>query len=195
MRTYLVLLAALVSACGGGSPTSPTGASERFVWTVNGESFTASSNGRGARRGAGDGSGIELVGFSCGQNAGLSIQTRGASARTYVVGTTPQPLFGDPTIVGPGAPDTDVWVTWTADARSGDAARASAWVAPGVPRLVNGVWVPIFGSGSVTISGISADWVSGSFSFELVPDRDNMASGTRTLQGTFELSFREKKIC
>jgi hypothetical protein len=171
MRLGMLLVTVIATACGG-SPASPTGQAESFTWTVNGQSFTAASNGRGALRA---GVGLSVTGAVCGSGAILSITVPNPSAGTYSV--------------GPGA----VTVSWTPDARTGSAANES-WSAPGTPRVVGNVLVT-GGSGSVTISNVSSDWVSGSFSAEVVASPSNRDTGSKTLQGNFELSFRERTIC
>ena len=171
MRLGILLVAVIAAACGG-SPTSPTGQSESFTWTVNGQSFTATSNGRGALRA---GSVLSVTGNDCGSGAHLSINVPNLSVGTYGV--------------GPGA----VTVSWTPDARTSSAAN-EAWYAPGTPRVVGNAFVT-GGSGSVTILSISSDWVSGSFSAEVVANPSNRDTGPKTVQGSFELSFRDRTIC
>ena len=92
-----------------------------------------------------------------------------------------------------GEGDGRVSVNWTPNARTG-AAASEAWSAPGTPRLVGGTFVR-GGSGSVTISSISGDWITGTFSFEVVAEPSNRDTATKTLQGSFELSFRQRTIC
>jgi len=144
---------------------------------VNGESFTATSNGMSALRA---GSNLSLTGADCGRGAIFGILIRAANLSaggTYPVGEL----------------DGTASINWTPDARTSAAAN-EAWSAPGLPRVVNNVLVR-GGSGTVTISSISGDWVSGTFSFEVVPNPSNRDTGMKTLQGSFELSFRERTIC
>jgi hypothetical protein len=172
----LVLLAMFGVACGD-SPTSPSGVSEGVSWTVNGESFRASSNGMAALRVSGT---LSLTGADCGRGPIIGMFIAGANMSapgTYSVGN------------GAGFST----VTWTPDARSG-ASAGEAWTAPGIPRVVNGVLVG-GGSGSVTVSSITNDWVSGSFTFEVVANPGNQDGGNKSIQGTFELSFRERTVC
>ena len=171
LRYGILLLAVIAAACGG-SPTSPTGEAESFAWTVNGQSFAASSNGRGALR---TGSVLALLGGDCGSGANMSINVRNLSVGTYEV--------------GPGA----ATVSWAPDTRTGQAAQ-EAWNAPGTSRVVGNAIVT-GGSGSVTISSISSDWVSGSFSAVVVANPSNRDAGSKTVQGSFQLSFRERTIC
>ena len=196
MRGATLVIALITTACGG-SPTSPGGEQERFTWTVNGESFTATSNGLGALRSATGGTctttttspdgtvvvstgpcGAKLFldGADCNRKASLNIQILSANVMsgTYSVG------------------DKGANVTWTPDARTSDTAR-ERWIAPGF--AIVGAAVVSLGSGSVTISNISSEWVSGRFSFEVVPDSSNQDTSAKTLQGSFELSFRERTIC
>lgn len=171
MRLGVLLVAVIATACGG-SPTSPTGQAESFTWTVNGQSFTATSNGRGALRA---GSALSVTGGNCGSGAILNINVPNLSVGTYGV--------------GPGA----ATISWTPDARTGSAAN-EAWYAPGTPRVVGNTIVS-GGSGTVTISSISSDWVSGSFSAEVVANASNRDTTSKTVLGNFELSFRERTIC
>ncbi|NOT27724.1 MAG: hypothetical protein HOP16_16680 [Acidobacteria bacterium] len=173
MRVGILMIAALAAACAGGdSPTSPSGQQENFAWTVNGQSFTASSNGRGALRA---GAVLSLTGGNCSAGAIINLNVPSLAPGTYNV--------------GPNA----VNVTWTPDARTGSAAN-EAWHAPAIPRVVNNVLVA-GGSGSVTISSISSEWVSGTFTAEAVAGPTNRETGARMIQGSFELSFRERTIC
>ena len=176
MKVLTAMVIVATVACGG-SPTSPGGERERVTWTVNGESFTASSNGMGALRA---GSALSLTAGDCGSGAVLSMLVRAAnftSGQTYQVG------------------DGDGMVTanWTPDARTG-AAAGEAWSAPGLSRVGNNVIVRP-GSGLLTITSISADWVAGTFTFENLANPSNRDVGTKTVQGSFELSFRERTIC
>ena len=171
MKHGILLVAVIAAACGG-SPTSPTGQAEGFRWTVNGQSFAATSNGRAALRA---GSALIVTGGDCSSGAFLNINVPNLSVGTYGV--------------GPGA----VTVSWTPDARTASAAN-EAWSAPGIPRVVGNAIVS-GGSGSVTISSISSDWVSGSFSAEVVASPSNRDTGAKTVQGSFELSFRDRTIC
>ena len=176
MRYAALLLTLTVVACGG-SPTSPSGATEAGTWTVNGESFRASSNGLGATRTGGT---LGLTAAECGRGAFLGMMIRAANMSapaTYAVGD------------GDGMAS----VSWTPDARTG-ASASEAWAAPGLPRVVGGVLVR-GGSGSVTITGISGEWVSGTFAVEVAPNPGNQDTAMKTVQGTFELSFREGTIC
>ena len=173
MKHGILLFAVIAAACGG-SPTSPTGETESFTWTVNGQSFNATSNGRGA---LGAGSFLTLTGSDCGSGAHLnmSIDAPNLSAGTYAVES--------------GA----VSVNWTPDARTGQAAQ-EAWYAPGTPRVVGNAIVS-GGSGSVTISSISPDWVSGSFNVEVIANPSNRDAGSKTVRGIFQLSFHDRTIC
>ena len=92
--------------------------------------------------------------------------------------------------VGDG--DGRVSVDWAPDACTG-AAASEAWSAPGT-RLVGGMFVR-GGSGSVTISSVSSDWIPGTFSFEVVARDANRDTAPKALQGSFERSFRQRTIC
>lgn len=174
MRSVVLLIAIVVSACGGETPTSPGGAAESVSWTVNSQSFTASSNGRAALHVA---SALSVSGANCGSGAILSINVSGITpgAATYSVGSG------------------GVTITWTPDARTGEAAN-EAWSAPGLPRVIGNTLVR-GGSGAVTITNMSSDWVSGSFSAEVVANPSNRDPAPKTVQGTFELPIRDRRVC
>jgi hypothetical protein len=173
--TVSVLVSIVTAACG--SPTSPTGATESVTWTVNGESFRATSNGRAASRAGGS---LSVVGADCGRGANLHVQVRGIDLS--IPGTYPV-----------GQSDGQAIIQWTPDARSGDAASES-WQAPGIPRVVGGAFVS-GGTGSVTVTSISNDWVSGTFRVEVVPNPGNRDITMKAVEGSFELSFRERVLC
>lgn len=162
---WLVMVLAAVG-CGGGTPTSPSGQAEAVTWTVDGQSFTATSNGRGALR---SGAFLSLVGSQCSSGAII-----GLGAPSQAVGTYPFTSGG-------------ATISWTPDARTG-AAASEAWEAPSIrPGVVT--------SGTVTITSITSDWVSGTFTGTLAARPGNRESSTRTIQGQFELSFKERTIC
>ena len=160
MKYVLLAFAVMFASCGG-SPTGPSGQQEQFSWTVSGQSFTASSNGRGAFRNS---SAVSFTGFDCGRHSGvmLHITPADVSVGTYTVA------------------EGRAYANWTPDASSGAAAGAA--------------WDSIGGTGSITISSISNDWVSGTFNFDLVPSSSNPDRTRRALQGSFDFPFREK-IC
>jgi hypothetical protein len=126
------------------------------------------------------GSALTLTGIDCGRGAGINMFVRAAN-------------FGAGGTYPMGDGDGSVHIDWTPDARTSTAAN-EMWSAPGMARVVNNVLVR-GGSGSLTISSISAEWVSGSFSFEVVPSPSNRDTGTKMLQGNFELSFRQRTLC
>jgi hypothetical protein len=164
---------AITAACGG-TPTSPSGQSESFTWTVNGQAYAATSNGSAALR---VNSVLSMAAANCGSgaNVGVSVTMPTWSAGTYPVGSN------------------SVSINWTPDARTSQAA-GEAWSAPGIPRVVNNAIVS-GGSGSVTISSISNDWVSGSFSAEVIANPGNRDGAPKTIQGTFELPIRDRTVC
>jgi hypothetical protein len=162
MRNLALGLLLVCVACGG-SPTSPSGQSEAFTWTVNGQSFTASSNGRGALRSSGF---ISLTGANCNSGANINILVPAAT-----VGTTYN-------ITQQG-----VSASWTPDAKSNSNER---WEASSGPA---GFTVGV-GSGTVTITSVSSDWVAGNFNVVAAAQFSNQDKTPKTIQGTFELSFR-----
>ena len=126
------------------------------------------------------GSSLTLTGADCGRGAGINMLIRATNFGAG--GTCPM-----------GEGDGGASITWTPDARTSAAAN-EAWSAAGIARVVNNTIVR-GGSGSLTITSISGDWVSGSFSFEVVPNPSNRDTGRKMLQGNFELSFRQRTIC
>ncbi|MCC7009912.1 MAG: hypothetical protein IT184_13980 [Acidobacteria bacterium] len=169
-KTAVLLLAAFFAAACSRTPTSPTGASENFTWTVDGQSFTATSNGRYASH---SGASVSMTGAACNAGAHVSLRFPNTGPGTYTLGTS-----------------TPV-ATWTPDARTGS---ADAWNAPGIPRVVDGKIVS-GGSGSVTVTSLSSDWVSGTFRFEVVPNPANKDMANKIIEGSFELSFKERTVC
>lgn len=166
MRIGILIVAMVAAGCSGGTPTSPTGQAESVTWTVDGQSFTATSNGRGALR---SGAFLSLTGAQCGSGAIIGLGVPSQSPGTYAV--------------APGG----LSITWTPDARTG-AAASEAWEAPSIrPGVVT--------SGSVTITSITSDWVSGSFTATLAARQGNRDPSSKTIQGQFELSFKERTTC
>ena len=163
--TLLVVALALGAACGkGGTPTSPTGQAETMTWSVDGSSFAASANGRGAFRVPGL---LGLSGSDCGRAAILGIHIPdNASVGTYRIG------------------DAGLSVSWTPDNRT---AGGESWLAPTLPGSILSR-----GAGSLTISSISPEWIAGTFAFEVFPFPfgANREAPSKNLQGRFELSFR-----
>ena len=161
--TFLLVTALATASCGS-NPTSPSGKTESFTFTVNGESFTASSNGRTASQSANF---LSVGGGNCGNGSTINVSISGVPIvpGTYPVGFNPG----------------NARVQWTSNAR---VSNSQTWEAPG-PGLS--------GSGSVTISEISGDWVSGTFTAVLVP-RPGADTTNRSVQGTFELGFRDRGV-
>ncbi len=173
MRQFIVVAALLAAACGG-SVVGPDGETERVEWTVDGQTYRASGNGFGALR---SGAILNVTAADCGRGASINIQVQNAAGPgTYAVNGTPGANFG-----------------WTPDARTG-ASAGEAWYAPGIPRVVNNQVVSD-GSGTVSITRLTGDWVSGVFSAEVIPNPQNRDSGRKRMEGRFELSFRERTIC
>ncbi len=101
-------LSSIMSGCKSAStPTGPSGESANISWTVDGASFSGSSNGRSADYLS---SLFSITGSQCGTGAFLSVQFRGPlAARTYNLG------------------EFDLGGSWTPDARTiGD---KPVWVA------------------------------------------------------------------
>lgn len=165
MRNLVFGVALVCLACRG-TPTSPSGQPESFTWTVDGQSFTASSNGRGALR---SGAVIDVTAADCSSGAILTIILPGTSTGTYNV-------------------TQGVSVSWTPDARTSSAAN-ERWYSP---DLTGGSST---GSGTLTVKSISGDWISGSFNVVAVPPLSNRDKTPKMIQGTFELSFKERTIC
>lgn len=156
----LVAITMLAIACGKGGPTSPSGRAESMTWTVDGASFVASEKGRAASR-ISDSIGWQFVGSDCQSTATLRISAPpNAGVGTYRIG------------------DSGVSVNWTPDLRS----SSDQWEAP--DRFAT----PAAGSGSLTITAISDNWVSGTFEFLVIPLPANRDTRPKTIQGSFELS-------
>ncbi len=173
MRRFIVITALLVAGCGG-NPVGPGGESELLEWTVDGQTYRASENGRGALR---SGSTVSATGSDCGRGAVMNIMIPNATATgTYTVNRA---LGGS--------------VQFTPDARTGTAAGEN-WEAPGIPRVVNNQIVAD-GTGTVSLTRITNDWVSGTFSGDLMPSPQNRDTSRKRVEGRFELSFRERTIC
>jgi hypothetical protein len=51
------------------------------------------------------------------------------------------------------------------------------------------------GSGSLTITSLSSNRVAGNFSFVLVPRFNSGATGTRQVEGSFDLEIADKPVC
>ena len=168
MRTIALAIALTTVACGG-SPTSPTGQAEQFTGTVNGQSFTASSNGRGALRTTST-STVSMVGANCSSGANLNLMVKNPAVGTFPV-------------------SQDVNVQWTPDARTGTAAQEQ-WQAPGGGGFTVGT-----GSGNVTITSLTDGWVTGSFNVVVVAGFNNQDKTPKTVTGSFELSFATRTIC
>jgi hypothetical protein len=73
--------------------------------------------------------------------------------------------------------------TWTPDARTGQSAGTN-WEVGGTR-----------GSGTLTIATVESNRISGSFSFEMTPGPGSPGTGTKSVQGNFNLSFAENRIC
>lgn len=173
MRLLIVMAALLAGACGG-SVVGPGGETETVEWTVDGQAYRATGNGFGALR---SGSNVNITATDCGRGAAINVQVQNAAgAGTYAVNGTSGALFG-----------------WTPDARTSVSA-GEAWYAPGIPRVVNNQ-VVTDGSGTVSITRLTSDWVSGVFSAEVIANPQNRDSSRKRMDGRFELSFRERTIC
>lgn len=173
MRLLIVVAALLAGACGG-SVVGPGGETETVEWTVDGQAYRATGNGLGALR---YGTRVTISGSDCGRGPSMNIQVPNAvGAGTYAVNGTTGAQFG-----------------WAPDART-SASAGEAWYAPSLPFVVNNQIVTD-GSGTVSITRLTADWVSGVFSAEVIPTAQNRDTSRKRVDGRFELSFRERTIC
>lgn len=179
-RAAICLFGLFIMAVGcGHAPTAPDGSPAFFRWTIDGQEYSASENGLGALRSGGGTCSpnpclpkLWLTGANCQIHANLDIQI---AAPSLSVGTWLVPAsFGS----GEG-----VYATYTPNASSGTAAE-TAW------RSYGGIG----GSGSVTLTTVTEDWVSGSFDLLLVAGGGN-ASGTKSIQGAFNLRVKDSRIC
>jgi hypothetical protein len=168
MRRLALVIALSAVACGG-SPTSPSGQTEQFTWTVNGQTFTASSNGRSALRPSGT-TNISLTGANCSIGAFISVL-----AKNPAVGTFPVSEAG-------------ISLRWIPDART--STNQDAFDSPGSSGFNVGT-----GSGTVTITSLTSDWISGTFNVVAVPFFTNQDKTQKTITGSFDLQFRDRVIC
>ena len=168
MRTIALVIALSAVACGG-SPTSPGGQSEQFTWTVNGQSFTASSNGRSALRPSGT-TNVGLTGANCSIGAFLTMIVRNPAVGTFPVS------------------EQGITVSWIPDGRV--STPQDRFDAPGNASFNVGT-----GSGTVTITSLTNDWISGSFSVVAVAFFNNQDKTQKTITGSFDLQFRDRVIC
>ena len=170
MRTLALVIALSAVACGGdGSPTSPTGQTEQFTWTVNGQSFTATSNGRTALRVSGT-SNIGLTGANCSIGAFLTLIVRNPAVGTFPVSTQ------------------GITLGWIPDGRV--STNQDTFDAPGISGLNVGL-----GSGTVTITSLTNDWISGNFNVIAVASFANQDKTPKTIIGSFDLQFRDRVLC
>jgi len=168
VRALALVIAVSAVACGG-SPSSPDGQTEQFTWTVNGQSFTATSNGRTALRPAGT-TNVGLTGANCSIGAFISMIVRNPAVGTFPVSTQ------------------GITVNWIPDGRT--STNQDGFDAPGVAGLNIGT-----GSGTVTITSLTNDWISGTFNVVAVAMFSNQDKTPKTITGSFDLQFRDRVLC
>ncbi len=163
----VVLAASLATACGGSS-TGP-GASDQ-----SGSTSTGSSSSMAATVGASSWHGTKVIAV---KSADGTIGISGSDASTFNVGFrvkgTATGSYAIPDCTGPGGIDTG-----TNEASVVDWAGTSAWLAD------------CSHTGTVRITSITSDGVSGTFNFELAPSSGTAAkSGLSVSSGTFSVTF------
>jgi len=141
----------------------------QFGWVFNGLSYGAPSDGAAVLPGS---STAAVAGKICGGGASVTMTLSGNLA----LGATP---------AGPV-----LSVIYSEDTRSPDASIRTAWLAGAL-----GSTSPTPGTGSLTITNVSPSFVSGTFSFVLVPASENPSTGTRSLAGSFTLPFGTHQVC
>jgi hypothetical protein len=161
----LTVVALAITACGG--PTGPSG-SDQFHWTFDGQPGTASRDGMGALRG---GTQTFLSGVNCDAHIAVNIQKLGDfSVGTFDIGST-------------------FLVAYTADTRTNDSASRTQWAAGNFSATIPK------GTGTVSITEVSDSRIAGSFDVVMVAEQQNQSPATKTLTGSFRLTFGNGKIC
>jgi hypothetical protein len=81
-----------------------------------------------------------------------------------------------------------ITVSWIPDARVSN--PQDRFDAPGSASFNVGT-----GSGTVTITSLTNDWISGSFNVVAVAFFNNQDKTQKTITGSFDLQFRDRVIC
>ncbi|MGE3176926.1 MAG: hypothetical protein AB7O32_05625 [Vicinamibacterales bacterium] len=166
MRLKALALAVVAAvSVGCWNPFGPSEYEGSFTYTVDGQPVTATGNGRLALRSSGS---LSFTGADCTGGAYFSMFVR------------PEPTVGTYTVA------QGVNASYTPDARSSGGNSPYWETAP-----ITGAQ----GSGSLTITSISSDRVAGSFTFVLAPRFNSTATGTRRVEGSFDLEIADKPVC
>lgn len=167
-RHSLGIAIVALSSIGCWNPFSPARTNE-FTWTVDGQTFQASSNGIGALHTSGQW--VSIDGANCSSHAGVDIQVNGPSVGTFTA--------------------DKLRATWTPNASNGDIAAIN-WALETLPQSGVGF---LTGSGSLTISSYSDRGIAGTFDLVLIPSRGNPDRTNRSVQGKFDVGFGGGPIC
>jgi hypothetical protein len=177
---FIVILSILITACGGGSPTSPggDGSTNTFATaTVDGQPFTATE--LVALTGSNDGRGYVSVtalnGCAVSSTSILLLASKidGGSVTTGVYSTSRSIQIP----LGPGVSTTARELTTTIMQND------QTWMAPATG-----------GSGTLTITSITSTHVEGTFSFVGAATTGG-ATGTRSASGSFRARIADVRIC
>jgi hypothetical protein len=147
------------------SGASSPSENRNFSWTVDGQ--TTQATDMGAMRVSNT---TSLDGAHCqgGNHFQIQLRTEVVTGGVYSI------------------PSETLFVSFTPDARTGAAASDAYRESNFFTRET--------GSGSVTITAVSASSISGTFNFVLVAEGPNI-SGTKAISGGFTLPFGEERIC
>jgi hypothetical protein len=155
----LFVLAATIGACGGGDSTGPGGGNGSVRATVDGSSFNANLATAAVHK---DG----VLSFA-------GVQSQGGTTRSINIGLV--------NVNGPGTftfGGGNMHVVTYSEVQGTDAQNSKAWTANMVA-----------GTGTVTVTELSASRAKGTFSFTLQPGFN--ATGTKTLSnGTFDIRIQ-----
>jgi hypothetical protein len=166
MSLRALALALVAAVCVAcANPFGPSDYEGFFTYTVDGQPITATGKGRLAFRSSGS---LSFTGADCTGGAHFSMFVR------------PEPTVGTYTVA------QGVTASYTPDART-SGGNAPYWDTTAITGAA--------GSGSLTITSISSDRVAGSFAFVLVPRVNSGATGTRRVEGSFELEIADKTVC
>ena len=113
---------------------------------------------------------MSLTGSNCSSGAHISMIGRNAAVGTFPVS------------------NQGISVSWIPDART--SANQEHFDAPGSA----GFNVAI-GSGTVTITSLTNDWISGNFNVVATAFFTNQDKTPKTISGSFDLRFRDRTLC
>ena len=196
VRNYFVVVcvAATVAACGGGSPTGPTGDNGNPPGNNCGN---VAVGPLGCAKGLMTGT-IASAPFNGGVPAGASTYT--AVAAVPALGL---PALDFIVIQGTSVDLTSLTITARAkvgtgglgigvfDADTKNLTMNNASLATRAGGVGTGQWATnnTYGTGSITLNAVSPTGASGSYTFTMVPQPNSGAVGSRLVEGTFNVTF------